>query len=238
MNKLNILLVLCLGFFLGYGTNSLLNKNISSKEIVSQNGKSAITENTTQPQCIDEKENVVKPKSQQAAKATQKRPLSSQNNTLTKQQDLNTRHQYMRQKVEQLERQLDDLETSGISNAQMAALTTAPFDNYITHYTGKMRKNIFDFHQAEPDLDWGYNMQNHISDFVLTHYYAADVNLVSITCKQQQCELLIIENEHDSWQKIARELAQQPWWQFTSTSTNSGNSPGSTGIAIYTFLSK
>lgn len=154
-------------------------------------------------------------------------------------QKLKREYQALIRKVDTLNRQVDELDDSDITNEQMAALTMSPFDDIITQYTGKMRDNIFAFHQAEQDLDWGYTMQQHISDFILTHYNAPSISLISIQCKWQQCELLIIEHEQGSWFAIAKEMQQQNWWNFHSSSSSSSNARGyESSLAIYTFLSE
>jgi hypothetical protein len=51
----------------------------------------------------------------------------------------------------------------------MEDLVVGPFKDYVANSTGAMRDNVYDFHQADADFDWGYNMQNYISDFILIH---------------------------------------------------------------------
>ena len=141
-------------------------------------------------------------------------------------------------KIVSLKRKLAKFDNSAISTVQMEDLVEAPFKDLVTNFTGADRDKIYNFHQAEDDLDWGYNMQNYISDFILTHYNINDISLVSVICKHQMCELLVIQHLDGSWDKIAQDLRQQPWWKFSSTSSLAGNSPDSeNSLAIYTFLS-
>jgi hypothetical protein len=140
--------------------------------------------------------------------------------------------------VSSLQRQLAEFDESDITSKQMEDLVAEPFKDYVANFTGAMRDEIYDFHQAQDDFDWGYNMQNLISDFILTHFNSPDINLVSVVCKLKNCELLVIQNSEGSWKIIAQELSQQPWWKFQSTHSSSGNAPGAENrIAIYTFLS-
>jgi hypothetical protein len=119
----------------------------------------------------------------------------------------------------------------------MEALVVAPFKDYMGNFTGSKRDEIYNFHQAEDDIDWGYNMQKYISEFIVTHDNSHEITLISALCKQQKCELLVLQHSDSAWDKIGRDLRQQSWWQFSSTNASSGNYPGSADdIAIYIFL--
>ena len=50
-------------------------------------------------------------------------------------------------------------------------------------------------------------------------------------CKQPYCEILVIEKEEDAWKNIMKEIRQQPWWKFSSTTSSSNN------MSTYIFLS-
>ena len=54
-------------------------------------------------------------------------------------------------------------------------------------------KEIVEFHQAEEDLDWGYNKQDQLTDFIHTHLNYPEVNLISAKCKIDTCEVIITE---------------------------------------------
>lgn len=155
-----------------------------------------------------------------------------------KYQELSKVQQSSKNKVASLQQELDELDNSDITTKQMEALVVAPFKNNIASFTGAQRNDIYNFHQEKDDLDWGYNMQNHISDFILTHYNANEISLISVICKHQQCELLVIQNIDEAWKKIAKDLSNQTWWKFRSSNSTSRNYAGSEyGLAIYTFLS-
>ncbi len=164
--------------------------------------------------------------------------ISSQNNDKDDYQKLEQAYLESTRKISSLQRKLDEFDDSDISTEQMEALVVEPFKSNIGSFSGVERNNIYNFHQTDDDADWGYNMQNYISDFVLTHYDADGINLTSVLCKQQQCELLVIQQVEGAWQNIFQELSQQVWWKFHSSTSTSGNVAASKGdLAIYTFLS-
>ena len=103
----------------------------------------------------------------------------------------------------------------------MMELVDDDFSIYRRAQRGKLRNEIYDFHQQEEDLDWGYDMQIKISDFIQMHNHANKVVLSGVTCKEFICELLIKNKQEDGWLVINKELVQQPWYEFKYSSSNS-----------------
>jgi hypothetical protein len=250
MNKIKLLVTLFVGIFIGCVIVTMLPNNnkinitpekpsdVPSTQAIlpqktTQNSKATITTPTTLN--ADKRVNM----DSNTSHSTDKQISSSAYQALErKYQELSKTHQSSKNKVASLQRKLDQFDDSDITTEQMEALVVEPFKSHIGNFTGAERNDIYNFHQAEEDLDWGYNMQNYISDFILTHYNVNEINLVSVICKQQKCELLIIQLIDGGWEKIARDFGQQPWWKFKYTSSTSSNYPGSkTNLAIYTFLS-
>jgi len=247
MNKIKLLATLSVGIFIGYILTSLSAINTPKKSNLTLN-KQTVTANTQVNQSTksspDNNASKVSPNGfstealDTASAAVTQVTVTNYQQLEDEYQQLNKAYQLSQSKIASLERELDQLNDSDISTQQMATLVVAQFKDYIGKLKGVDRDDIYKFHQADDDVDWGYNMQNFISDFVLTHYDANDINLISVICKQQQCELLVTEHVDGAWEKIIQDLAQQPWWQFTSSSSSSGNAPDSKNdIAIYTFLS-
>jgi hypothetical protein len=135
-------------------------------------------------------------------------------------------------KANLLELQLNEYDGSKATDEEMEALAPEPFKQYLSSFRGETRNNILDFHYKEDDVDWGYDTKNNISDFILTHYEGTNIGLISVTCKQPYCEILVIEKQKDAWNKIIKDMTQQPWWTFSSTTSSSNNE------STYIFLSK
>jgi len=247
MNKIKQFLILFVGIFIGYVIADFSSKNVSEELHLSQSEPlPEIKPQETSPEVTekDNQETNIQPvlpevkQSKHIEETTKHLSTSSTQDLENKYQQLNEAYQAAQNKVSVLKKQLDEFNDSDITTKQMEDLVVAPFKDYVASFTGAMRDEVYNFHQAEDDFDWGYNMQNQISDFILTHYHYTDINLVSVLCREQKCELLVIENVEGSWNKIAQELAQQSWWKFTSVSSSSGNVEGAeNSIAIYNFLS-
>jgi hypothetical protein len=145
---------------------------------------------------------------------------------------LNNKYYKLKRKTNLLEQQLNELDGSKATNDEMEAFAPEPFKSYLSSFRGKTRNDIFDFHNKEDDLDWGYDIKNSISDFVLTHYDGTGIELISVICKQPYCEILVIEKEEDAWKNIMKDMTLQSWWKFSSTTSSSNN------LSIYIFLSQ
>ncbi len=243
MNSLKALVLLAVGAILGYVFSSLSTEsyqdNLTPPMVIAVK---------TPPTAKISKLKVAPDVLDQTIDASQVQPQVTNNQTLTtvdgdemlNQQhlDLIAEHQLLKDKYKKsknkislLKNQLNEFDGSKVTDEEMQALAPEPFKFFLSSFRGKTRNDIYDFHQKEDDVDWGYNMKNNISDFVLTHYEATNIDLISVICKQPYCEILAIEKQKDALNKIIKDINQQPWWTFSSTSSSSNNE------STYIFLS-
>lgn len=154
-----------------------------------------------------------------------------------KYQSLQDKYEKTKNRLMEITLEVESLDESDITDEQMMALINDDFSEFRRGYRGVQRDKIFDFHQQEDDLDWGFDMQTKISDFIITHYSANGVRLSAITCKEISCELLIEESENNAWEQIFDEMKEQAWWRFRSTNSSSRSSENETHL-MYLFMSK
>ena len=153
-------------------------------------------------------------------------------------EELKQELQVKKQEYARVLHQLGQEAESKITNEQMQSLVDEPFSAFLTGFRGEARDQVYDFFQQPEDLDWGYQMQMKIGDFIQTHPLQASVELVGITCKINQCEFRVIEKEpeQNAYQTIFNDLQKQSWWHGASTHSSSGNITGQPGINIFTFV--
>jgi hypothetical protein len=86
-----------------------------------------------------------------------------------------------------------------------------------------MGSDIIDSHNKEEDLEWGYEMEEKISNSFYSAAHPDDVSLARVTCKQLACEILISNNQNnsDDYLYAIKGLTQQPWWNFNSSKEHS-----------------
>ncbi|MFT5634747.1 MAG: hypothetical protein ACI89T_000174 [Cognaticolwellia sp.] len=246
MSKIKLLATLFVGIFIGYILASItaIDQHEDSNIILVEKKlipKTPANLGQKTPENIDvmdaQPTEIITEESQQTSPETMFNKNIIYQELEKKYQQLSKVQQASENKIASLKQILTEMDESEISTTQMEDLVEAPFKDLVANFTGANKDEIYNFHQTEEDLDWGYNMQNYLSDFILTHYNADEINLVSVLCKQQKCELLIIQHTNGGWDKITQDLRQQPWWKFSSTNSSSGNYPNSeNSIAIYTFL--
>jgi hypothetical protein len=249
MNSLKALVLLAVGAILGYGFSLLSTEsyqdNLAHPTVMAVKAPptAKISKLKVAPDVLD-----------QTVVATQVQPQVTNNQTLTtvdddemlNQQhlDLIAEHQLLKDKYKKsknkislLKNQLNEFDGSEATDEEMQALAPEPFKFFLSSFRGKTRNDIYDFHQKEDDVDWGYNMKNNISDFVLTHYNGMNVDLISVTCKQPQCEILVTENQQAAWDNILKDLSVQTWWKFSSFSTSTKSNEDNE-LSIYAFFTQ
>mgnify|MGYP000250283842 CR=1 FL=1 len=133
-----------------------------------------------------------------------------------------------------LERQIRELSPSTITNEQLAELVPKEFAPIVTGSRGTMRESIFEFHQEDDDLDWGYQMSMLISDFVSTHLEANSIRPISVKCKIDRCEGLFSMDNFAAAQSVMEDMRKQPWFKFTSSNSSSTGENENSFLYLFT----
>ncbi|MCJ8318045.1 MAG: hypothetical protein MJK12_00320 [Colwellia sp.] len=147
------------------------------------------------------------------------------------------KYQRTKNKLMEVTLEKESLDGSSITDQQMVSLRDDDFAQFRRQYKGKQRDDLYEFHQQEDDLNWGYQMNVRISDFIQTHYNSDLVVLESVLCKIDSCELLVSEAQSGGWPPIMKQMRAQSWWNFTSTQSSSRFGENQKNY-YYLFLSK
>lgn len=106
---------------------------------------------------------------------------------------------------------LAKLEPSNVSDDDIAKFVPKPHAQLVTNLPSNLKQEIYDLHQQQEDLDWGYKKQQQLTDFISTHVNSEFIKITSITCKINQCEVIIdelINEESLTKQGLTREEIQ------------------------------
>lgn len=127
--------------------------------------------------------------------AQQSNPLEQDSDKRTREQALKKRLRELQAENNRLKENLSELQPQRISYEQLIAAVSVPkqFEERFKRLKGKMREEIYDFHQKEEDLNWGADKQLAISDFIQTHENGSKVTIASLICKINTCELMLEE---------------------------------------------
>jgi len=203
MQKIILFLVFAVGMLSGYFANSIVNKTPITIEVNASKGLESkfplVTAKTTFVNKQPKKQSLNTSSATNDSVAMRQKELTGLTAQIehldNKFKNLQSKYDKNNNRLIQLTMEMETLDESSITDDQMMTLVKDDFSEFRRDYRGAQRDRIFDFHQQEEDLDWGYDMQTRISDFILTHYNTVNVQLTSVKCKQHSCELLIKETE-------------------------------------------
>lgn len=245
MNIIKLLLSFTLGIFIGFIANDLIPASIKPQKITTETTLKNQTPANTNLANISKNQSI-----QLVDKAKYTEHLNTGNQQIIQPklistiEELNIRYENLHNKYEKNQNRLmeltievEALDESVITDRQMMSLIDDDYAEHRRSYRGVQRDTIYNFHQQEDDLDWGYEMQTKISDFILTHYNANGVNLDAINCNNISCEILIKETEQHAWELIFEDMTKQLWWQFSS-SNGTSRSEKDEILLIYLFITK
>lgn len=58
----------------------------------------------------------------------------------------------------------------------------------------------------QQDELWSQNTQQQLTDIISQSQYAGGIQLVGVTCKQLMCEIIVIQNNNNSWFKLLKDI--------------------------------
>ncbi len=250
----NYLLCFCIGACSGYLISQILNpsKDISSLankptnmsasslsfKVVKQEAAVLTTKPFIATKDFSSKEDVITSTSaySKVKSLTNEKHVNEINKLKKQNEALQGKYQLSHNRMMELTLELESLDESEISDQQMMALKDDDFSAYRRQFRGKQRDNIFELHNEQEDLDWGFEMSTQLKDFIETHYHANSILVQGLTCKVNRCELLILEREEGIWPLVSKELTQQTWWKFSSMHSSS-SSRDNDKKSFYLFLS-
>lgn len=100
------------------------------------------------------------------------------------------------------------------------------------------RKEMRDAHSDWAD-NFDENEQNfeaatQLADFFTLHPDGENVYLHSIQCDDAQCQLVgQFEGEHQRFESIVNEMKDQPWWEYSGTSSNTSSDGNRTHFILH-----
>lgn len=114
-----------------------------------------------------------------------------------------------------------------ISDEEIDTLLQPPYSTALKSTHGPLREKYKEFSESTKQDSWDINMQNKITDFLLGNAYSKFINLESVTCKINFCEVRAIELKSGATNLMTAEMSMQEWWdigpsQWTTRRTENG----------------
>lgn len=121
--------------------------------------------------------------------------------------------------------------------AEVEPLLPQPFAGLIAGSKGTLVERFQQLEKEAVDYDWAPLMEQRIADFISLHHLSSAIQLQSVRCKTNICEMRGFELEPQSWNQVLSSMQAQPWWQFNSTHSSSQSS-NDFGQFFYTVASR
>lgn len=107
-----------------------------------------------------------------------------------------------------------------ISDEEIDKAIPAPFNQSLKNRHGDLRGKYKDFAATNQQQDWDRNIQNKLTDAILSSPYAKFLTIESLQCKANLCEIRLYETKEGAWSVIMAEMRLQEWWDFGGTSAS------------------
>lgn len=123
---------------------------------------------------------------------------------------------------------------SNITDEEIDKLVAAPFNASLKRTSGPLREKYKSFAEATEQSDWDTNTQNRMTDALLGNQYSKFIELESLICRADYCEIRGRESKSGVFGLIMSEMMLQDWWKM-------GHSQWTNGIdsnAFYALITK
>jgi hypothetical protein len=122
--------------------------------------------------------------------------------------------------------QSSSVEASNITNEEIDKLVPAPFNEHVKRSSGKIREKLKEFSEATEQDDWDITTQNKITDYLLGNSYSKFVELHSVSCKANFCEIRGRELKPNVFGVLFPEMMMQDWWDMADSQWSNGGANG------------
>jgi len=125
-----------------------------------------------------------------------------------------------------------------ITDEDIDKLIPVPFNQSLKNNHGNLREKYKDFAATNQQQDWDRNTQNKLTDAILSSPYAKFLNIESLQCKANLCEIRLYESKNGVWSLIQSEMRLQDWWDFGTSSSSGFNTNTPSVLGYYVLLQR
>lgn len=115
---------------------------------------------------------------------------------------------------------------SNITDEEIDKLVPAPFNEQVKKIPGKIREKLKEFSEAAEQDGWDINAQNKMTDYLLGNSYSKFVELHSVNCYANLCEVRGRELKPNVFGVLFPEMMMQDWWDMAESQWSSGGIDG------------
>jgi len=111
---------------------------------------------------------------------------------------------------------------SNISDEEIDKLVPAPYNDALKRSNGPLREKYKQFADSNQQEEWDKNTQNRMTDALLGNTYSKFIELESVVCKVNFCEVRGRELKPQVVNLIFSEMMLQDWWDMGMSHLSSG----------------
>ena len=111
---------------------------------------------------------------------------------------------------------------SKISDEEIDKLVPAPYNEALKRTHGPLREKYKEFADSNQQEDWDRTTQNRITDALLGNTYSKFIELESVVCKVNFCEVRGRELKPQVINLLFSEMMLQDWWDMGMSNLSSG----------------
>ena len=91
-----------------------------------------------------------------------------------------------------------------ITKEELITSIPEPFTTTVSELTGNFAKNFVDYYEQEQQADWAYVVEDQIRDSINLHEQGVNIQLASVTCKSDACEIRGFQSDVSAWEKLRK----------------------------------
>jgi hypothetical protein len=129
----------------------------------------------------------------------------------------------------------DPIKFTSMTLDEAETILPKPYSDLVASTGGSMIDYLKEHIKDGVDYEWSSDIEQKFRDFVTMHPLSSEVEIQSITCKISTCEVMIIEYENFTWERIKNDMSKQEWYSF---SVGSSSKTLDSKTYIYMMLSK
>ena len=115
---------------------------------------------------------------------------------------------------------------SNITDEEIDKIVPSPFNEHVKRTPGKLREKLKEFSEATEQDEWDINIQNKVTDFLLGSSYSKFIELHSVNCKANFCEIRGRELKTNVFGVLFPEMMLQDWWDIADSQWSNGGASG------------
>jgi hypothetical protein len=130
------------------------------------------------------------------------------------------------------------VQPKAMSDEEINKLVPPPFNQQLKNSGGFIHEKFRKFAEQDQPNDKDRELYSRLSNAILSNPYAKFLDVESLQCKADFCEIRLYERKIGVWSYIQAEMSLQDWWQFDSSHASGFETDDANRQGWYVLLAK